>query len=58
MIRESKSGVKSINIQDIFIHMDVIRVLDKIPDYKEFLTVDELDQSSVELADEFDTVNW
>ncbi len=32
-------------------------VVDKVPDYKEFLTVDELDASSTKLAEEFDTVN-
>jgi len=36
--------------------MNINRVLEKIPDYKEFLTVEELDESSRQLADEFDSV--
>jgi len=37
--------------------MDIYKVLEDIPDYTEFLTVEELDQSSRDLADEYDSVN-
>ena len=36
--------------------MDINRVLEQIPDYGEYLTIEKLDQSSRDLVDEFDSV--
>jgi hypothetical protein len=36
--------------------MDLVEILDQIPDYKDFMTVAELDNSSKKLADEFENV--
>jgi hypothetical protein len=37
--------------------MDIKEILDQIPEYKEFMTITELDASSIKLADEFENVD-
>ncbi len=37
-------------------NINIKKILDQVPDYKEFLTIDELDNSSKKLAEEFDSV--
>ena len=36
--------------------IDLDKILNQIPDYKEFMTISELDDSSIKLAQEFDNV--
>jgi hypothetical protein len=62
-ITRKRTRIKQYLIIDDFILTSNIRVfmilneiIEKVPDYKEFLTIEELETSSVKLADEYETV--